>query len=109
MKTQVTVMGKTIEIELDNIIGSILTTKGDLKLDSSMKTQVMSVLTLTDTESQIIQSMLDSDNYESFSQFKPLTNVAVLETTVELIKQNGKTTSLEIRDALRKKGYWANC
>lgn len=113
MKIQVTVMGKTVEVELNNIIGSLLTTKSDNTLDSSMKTTVMDTVRttneFTDTELQILESMLNSDNYESFSQFKQINDAVVFQTAHELIQTKGSTTSLEIRDELRSKGYWARC
>jgi hypothetical protein len=113
MKIQVTVMGKSVEIEVNNIIGSLLTTKSDNKLDSSMKASVMDTIRatneFTDTELQVLESTLNSDNYKSFSQFKTLTNDVVFTTAIELIRKNGQTTSLEICDELRHQGYWAKC
>lgn len=111
MKTQVTLMGKSVEVELDNVIASILTTKGNLKLDASMKATVIDEVTKTNefnvTEISVLSSMLNSDNFESFSQFKTMKAEDAYESALELIGKNGETSAMEVRNDLRAKGFWA--
>lgn len=111
MRVQISIDNKNVQIDLSNTIGFILTAKSDNKLSDDMKEEVMKAIKssnqFSDTTLQELKSLLDKDDYSSFSSLKVTKIPDVYKVALELIEKNGKATDLEIRDELRRQGYWA--
>jgi len=58
-------------------------------------------------QKQIIGYVENDNNLKDENMYKTLTRSALEEITIGLVKQNGSTTNLDIKNALRVKGYWA--
>lgn len=100
-----------MDIKLEDNIGKMLTTDAEYSMDEDMKKSVLDAIKstgqFTGFEMHLMELRFRSGNRNIFSQLKTAKSEDIYETAIQLIKQNGETTELEVRDELRVKGYYA--